>query len=162
VTTRLCDSGTRCVTISLMILNRTIERYRIIDCVVKSHVKYLMSYGKMLNLSFIGLQLVPPLCDYKVWIDTERYAEVKRYLRNMVEINMGEEFCARRIAERKHVGYFVMKREMAREEYKEKREEQRIRKCEKARCVKEVYARGGDRALITCKWHRLTLQTLNH
>jgi hypothetical protein len=26
----------------------------------------------MLNLSFIVLQSMPPLCDYKVWIDTER------------------------------------------------------------------------------------------
>jgi hypothetical protein len=79
-----------------------------------------MSYEKMLNLSFIDLQPVLPLCDYKVWIDTERDAEVKHYLRNMVELNMGEEFCARRIAERKRTGYFVMKRKMAREEYKEK------------------------------------------
>jgi hypothetical protein len=80
----------------------------------------------------------------------------------MVELNMGEEFCARRIAERKRTGYFVMKRKMAREEYKEKWEEEMARKREKSRRAKEAYARGGDRALITCKWHRLTLQTLNH
>jgi hypothetical protein len=43
---RLCDSGTVCVTISLMILNRAIRRYGITDCVVKSHLKYLMSYEK--------------------------------------------------------------------------------------------------------------------
>jgi hypothetical protein len=44
VTIRLCGSGSGCVTISLMILNQAIRRYRIIDCVVKSHLKYLMSY----------------------------------------------------------------------------------------------------------------------
>jgi hypothetical protein len=65
-----------------MILNRVIQRYGITDCVVKSHLKYLMSYVKMLNLSFI---------DYKMWIDTERDAEAKRYLHNMVELNMMEE-----------------------------------------------------------------------
>jgi hypothetical protein len=50
----------------------------------------------------------------------------------MVELNMmEEEFCARRMAERKRATYFVMQREMACEEYKEKREE-RARKREKA------------------------------
>jgi hypothetical protein len=34
----------------------------------------------MLNLSLIVLQPVPPLCDYKVWIDTKRGMEAKRYL----------------------------------------------------------------------------------
>jgi hypothetical protein len=125
VTTKRCGSGTGCVTISLMILNRVIRRYKIIDCVVKSHIKYLMSYGKMLNLSFIGLQPVPPLCDYKLWIDTERDAEMKRYLHNMVELNiMLEEFRARRISERKCASYFAMKYKMAREDYKEKQEEE--------------------------------------
>jgi hypothetical protein len=70
----------------------------------------------MLNLSSIVLQFVPPLCDYKVWIDTERGAKAKRYLCNMVELNMmEEEFCARRMAERKHAIYFAMQRKMARE-----------------------------------------------
>jgi hypothetical protein len=46
VTTRLCDSGSGCVTISLMILNQVIQRYEITDCVVKSHLKYLMSFKK--------------------------------------------------------------------------------------------------------------------
>jgi hypothetical protein len=46
VTTRLCGSGSRCVTISLMILNWVIRRYGITDCVVKSHLKYLMSFEK--------------------------------------------------------------------------------------------------------------------
>jgi hypothetical protein len=50
----------------------------------------------------------------------------------MVELNMmEEEFCARRMVERKRATYFVMQREMACEEYKEKREE-RARKREKA------------------------------
>jgi hypothetical protein len=84
-----------------------------------------MSYGKMLNLSFIGLQPVPSLCDYKLWIDTERDAEMKRYLHNMVELNiMLEEFRARRISERKCASYFAMKYKMAREDYKEKQEEE--------------------------------------
>jgi hypothetical protein len=43
VTTRLCGSGSGCVTISYMILNWVIQRYRITDYVVKSHLKYLMS-----------------------------------------------------------------------------------------------------------------------
>jgi hypothetical protein len=77
-------------------------------------------------LSLIDLQLVPPLCDYKVWLDTERCAEAKHYFRNMVELNMmEEEFRACRMAERKCTAYFAMQREMAREEYKEKREEER-------------------------------------
>jgi hypothetical protein len=68
----------------------------------------------------IVLQHVPQLCDYKVWIDTERCAEVKYYLRNMVELNMmDEEFRARRMEEHKRVAYFTMQREMDREEYKE-------------------------------------------
>jgi hypothetical protein len=45
----------------------------------------------MLNLSLIVLQPVPPLCDYKVWIDTEKGVEAKCYLHNMVELNMMEE-----------------------------------------------------------------------
>jgi hypothetical protein len=63
----------------------------------------------MLNLTLIVLQSIPPLCDYKVWIDTERGVEVKRYLCNMVELNMmDEEFCTYRMAERKCVAYFAM------------------------------------------------------
>jgi hypothetical protein len=46
VTTKLCDSNSGCVTISLMILNWAIRRYGITDCVVKSHIKYLMSFQK--------------------------------------------------------------------------------------------------------------------
>jgi hypothetical protein len=49
-----------------------------------------------------------------------------------------------------------MKREMDREEYKEKREKERARKHEKARHVKEVYVKGGERALMKGKWSRLT------
>jgi hypothetical protein len=75
----------------------------------------------MLNLSLIVLQTVPPLCDYKVWIDTERGAEAKCYLHNMIELNMMEDdFHAHRMAERKRAAYFVIQREMARDEYKEK------------------------------------------
>jgi hypothetical protein len=111
----------------------------------------------MLNLSFIILQHVPPLCDYKVWINTERGEKAKHYLRNMVELNMmEEEFCARRIEERRRAAYFAMQCEMDREEYKEKREEERAQKREKARCAKEAYARGGEKALIKGKWPRLT------
>jgi hypothetical protein len=140
-----------------MILNRVIQRYGITDCVVTSHLKYLMSYAKMLNLSFIDLQSVPPLCDYKMWIDTERDAEAKHYLRNMVELNMmEEEFHARKMVERKRAGYFTMKHKMAHEEYKNKREEERAQKHEKAQHPKEAYARSGERALITHKWPRLT------
>jgi hypothetical protein len=63
-------------------------------------------FSKMLNLSLILLQLVPPLCDYKVWIDIERGVEAKCYLCNMVELNMmEEEFCAHRMAERKPTTY---------------------------------------------------------
>jgi hypothetical protein len=82
---------------------------------------------------------------------------VKCHLRNMVELNMmEEEFQGHRITERKRTAYFSMKREMAHEEYKEKREEERARKREKARRVNEVYAKGGERALIKAKWPRLT------
>jgi hypothetical protein len=46
VTTRLCGSGSECVTISLMILNRAIWRYGITDSVVKSNLKYLICFQK--------------------------------------------------------------------------------------------------------------------
>jgi hypothetical protein len=66
------------------------------------------------------------LCDYKVRIDTERDAEAKHYLHNMVKLNMmGEEFCTRKMEERKCTTYFAMQCEMDSEEYKEKREEER-------------------------------------
>jgi hypothetical protein len=69
----------------------------------------------------IVLQLVPPLCDYKVWIDIDRGEEAKHLLRNMVELNMmEEEFHARRTAERKCTAYFAMKCEMDCEEDKGK------------------------------------------
>jgi hypothetical protein len=75
----------------------------------------------MLNLPLIVLQPVPPLCDYKVWIDTERGEKVKHHLRNMVKLNMmEEEFRAHRMEERRCAAYFAMQREMDREEYKEK------------------------------------------
>jgi hypothetical protein len=66
---------------------------------------------------------VPPLCDYKVWIDTERDAEVKHYLRSIAELKMmEEEFRARRMKERRRAAFFTRQCEMDREEYKEKRE----------------------------------------
>jgi hypothetical protein len=43
---RHCGNSSGCVTISLMILNRAVQRYGITDCVVKSHLKYLMSFEK--------------------------------------------------------------------------------------------------------------------
>jgi hypothetical protein len=67
---------------------------------------------------------VPPLCDYKVWIDTERGEKVKHHICNIVQLNMTEEeFCTRRMEECRRAIYFVMQREMDREEYKEMREE---------------------------------------
>jgi hypothetical protein len=83
---------------------------------------------------------------------TQRGAEAKRHLRNMVELNMmEEEFHARRMAKRKCVTYFAMKLEMDCGEYKEKRELERAQKCEKARHAKEAYAKGGERALMKGK-----------
>jgi hypothetical protein len=111
----------------------------------------------MLNLTLIVLQSVFPLCDYKVWIDTERGEEAKNHLRRMMELNLMEkEFHARRMTERRRAVFFAMQREMDRGEYKEKREEERARKREKARRVKEAYERGGEKALVKDKWARLT------
>jgi hypothetical protein len=45
---------------------------------------------------------------------------------------------------------------MACEGYKEKREEERAWKREKARRTKEAYARGGEKALMKGKWPCLT------
>jgi hypothetical protein len=74
-----------------------------------------------------------PLCDYKMWIDTERGEKVKHHLCNVVQLNMMEEkFRAHRMEERRHAAYFTMQREKDREEYKEKREVERTRKREKA------------------------------
>jgi hypothetical protein len=48
------------------------------------------------------------LCDYNVWIDTERGEEAKNHIRRMVELNlMEEEFCARWTAERRRVVFFA-------------------------------------------------------
>jgi hypothetical protein len=75
----------------------------------------------MLILLLILLQSVPPLCDYKVWIDTKRGEKEKHHLRNMVKLNMMEEEShARRKEERRRTAYFAMQREMDHEEYKEK------------------------------------------
>jgi hypothetical protein len=87
----------------------------------------------VLNLSLTVLQHVPPLCDYKVSIDTERDAEVKCYLHSMVELNMmEEEFRACRMEEHRRAAFFARQRDMDREEYKEKRKQERTRKHEKA------------------------------
>jgi hypothetical protein len=111
----------------------------------------------MLNLPLIILQPVFPLCDYNVWIDTERGEEAKNHLRRMVELNlMKEELHARRTVKRRRAIFFVRQREMDREEYKEKREEERAQKREKARRAKEAYERGGEKALVKGKWARLT------
>jgi hypothetical protein len=92
-----------------------------------------------------------------VWIDIERGAEAKHYLRNMVELNMmEEEFHAHRMEERKHIAYFIMQHEMDREKYKEKREEERTQRREKARRAKETYARASEKALMKVKWPHLT------
>jgi hypothetical protein len=75
----------------------------------------------------------------------------------MVELNMmEEEFHGHKMVERKRAAYFAMKREMAHEQYKEKREEERELKHEKARRVKKTYAKGGERSLMKAKWPRLT------
>jgi hypothetical protein len=94
----------------------------------------------MLNLSLIVLQPVFPLCDYKVWIDTERGEEAKNHLCHMMELNlMEEEFRARRTVDCRRAIFFARQCETDREQYKEKREEERARKREKARCAKESY-----------------------
>jgi hypothetical protein len=100
---------------------------------------------------------VPSLCDYKVWINTERGEKAKHHMRNMVKLNMmEEEFRACRMEERRRAAYFTMQREMDHEKYKGKREEERAWKHKKTRRVKEAYARGGEKALMKGKWPRLT------
>jgi hypothetical protein len=75
----------------------------------------------IVNQVFIILQHVPPLCDYKVWIDTMRGPEAIKYLCSMAWLNMmEEEFCACRMEERRCAAYFAMCDEMDREDYKEK------------------------------------------
>jgi hypothetical protein len=87
----------------------------------------------------------------------ERGEEAKNHLRRMVELNlMGEKFRARRTMERRHVIFFARRREMDHEEYKTKREEERARKREKARRVKEAYERGGEKTLVKGKLACLT------
>jgi hypothetical protein len=86
----------------------------------------LINVFTIVNEVFIILQLVPPLCDYKVWIDTVRGLKAISYVYLMARINMmGEELCARRIEERRHAVYFTMRCEMDHEQEKEKREEER-------------------------------------
>jgi hypothetical protein len=69
----------------------------------------------MLNLSLIVLQLVFPLCDYKVWIDTERGEEAKNHLRRMVELKRsgrrrGHESVRKHDVRRKRMSEVVRKR----------------------------------------------------
>jgi hypothetical protein len=88
---------------------------------------------------------MPPLCDYKVWIDTDRDAEVKHYLHSMIKLNMMEEkFRARMMEEHRCATFSARQCEMDHEEYKEKREQEMARKREKAQRAKEAYERGGD------------------
>jgi hypothetical protein len=68
---------------------------------------------------------------------------------------MEEKFRDNRIEKRKHAAYFAMRREMDREQDKEKWEE-RARKSEKARHAKKAYAQGGKKVLIKGKWPCLT------
>jgi hypothetical protein len=96
------------------------------------------------------------MCDYKVWIDTVRGLEVISYLCSMARLNIMEEFLVRRIEESKCTAYFAIRCEMDREQDKEKWEDERSRKHEKARRAKEAIARGGDKALMKGKWSHLT------
>jgi hypothetical protein len=57
--------------------------------------------------------------------------------------------------ERKHAAYFAMRREMDHEQDKDKREEERAQKCEKARRAKEAYARGGETRSLRASGHLL-------
>jgi hypothetical protein len=92
-----------------------------------------------------------------VWIDTEWGAEAISYLHSMVQLNMmEEEFHACRMEEWKHAGYFAMRCEIDHEQDKEKREEERAWKHEKARHAKETFAWDGEQALIKGKWQHLT------
>jgi hypothetical protein len=84
----------------------------------------------IVNEVFIILQLVPPLCDYKVWIDTDRSGGDILPLFDDSANMMKEEFYDSRM---------------------EKREDERAQKCNKARRVKKAFARGGDKALMKRK-----------
>jgi hypothetical protein len=82
--------------------------------------------------------------------------ETKHFLYSMVELNMMEEFRAHTMEEHRRATFFVRQHEMDHEVYKEKREEERAWKREKARRAKEAYERGGEKALKKGKWSRLT------
>jgi hypothetical protein len=58
--------------------------------------------------------------------------------------------------ERRHAAFFAKQREKDHDEYKEKREQERAHKREKAQCAKEAYERGGDEVLKKAKWPSLT------
>ena len=105
----------------------------------------------------LHLQLVPPLCDYMVWIHTQRDADAIKYLRTEARSNiMYNEFRDRRMVEVRVDAYRQMHREVDCELEKEKREKERERKHEKARRTKATYAKGGEEALNKGKWQRLT------
>jgi hypothetical protein len=111
----------------------------------------------MIIALFVVLQLVLPLCNYKMWIDIVRGPDAISYLCLMARLNMmEEEFRAHRMAEHKRATYFAIRREMDHEEDKKEREEERAQKREKAHRTKEAFARGGEQALMKGKWPRLT------
>jgi hypothetical protein len=74
----------------------------------------LNDFFSMINAIFIVLQFVPPpLCGYKVWIDTKGGPKVISYLCSMAWLNIMEEvFCAHRMMERRRAAYFAIRREM--------------------------------------------------
>jgi hypothetical protein len=75
----------------------------------------------------------------------------------MAWLNMMEEkFHTCRMAERKRATYFAIHREMGHEHDKEKREEERAQKCEKARRAKAAFVNGDEQALIKSKWSQVT------
>jgi hypothetical protein len=84
VTTRLYGTGSRCIIISPTILNLVIWRYRMTDYFLHSQHLYLMIFNTT-NSKFILLQPILPLCDYKVWIDTERGEEAISYPCSMTQ-----------------------------------------------------------------------------
>jgi len=97
------------------------------------------------------------LCDYNVWIDTERSPDAISYLRSMARLELMEnEFRARRRAERERDADRLRRREEERRKEEEKRTEERARKLEKGRRAKAAYVKGGQDALNKGKWPRLT------
>jgi hypothetical protein len=85
----------------------------IIFCSLRYLMLVLNDFFNTLNALFILSHHVLPLSDCKVWINTERGSNVISYLCSMSRLNMmEEEFCAHRMAERKRVAYFAIRRKM--------------------------------------------------